>query len=226
MKAIILAAGRGERLRPLTDQVPKPLVKIGNKSLIEYHLEALARSGIHEVIINVAWQRQLVMDTLGDGQRYGVQIHYSVEPEDAPLETAGGIIQALPVLGPDPFLALSSDLWTDFPFQHLPRTCEGLAHLVLVDNPPYHPQGDFALEEGRITLTGTPKFNFGGIGLYHPRLFAACLPGRLPLAPLLKEAIQNHAVTGEYYGGTWFNIGTFDQLAAVRAAAAVTDARC
>ncbi|MDH5444091.1 MAG: nucleotidyltransferase family protein [Gammaproteobacteria bacterium] len=213
MKAMILAAGRGARMRPLTDTTPKPLLKVGGQTLIEYHLQNLHRAGIREVVINHAWLGEQIEDFLGDGSRYGLQIEYSREGEA--LETAGGMLKALSLLGEAPFLAINGDIWTDFPLSELPSTLEGLAHLVLVNNPPQHPQGDFMLNNGLLQTTGIDCLTFSGIGLYHPRLFAGLEPGKRPLAPLLRGAMEQGKVGGEHYQGLWFDIGTPERLAAL-----------
>lgn len=212
MKALILAAGRGQRMRPLTDETPKPLLKIGDKTLIEYHLYALAKAGIKETTINIAFHPQQFLQLLGDGSRYGVCIHYSFEPENDPLDTGGGIFQALPLLGPEPFLVISADLWTQYPLEKLPKNLNNLAHIVLVDNPDHNPQGDFCLINGKVVADGANKLNFGGIGVYHPQLFAECKPGKFSYIPLLTNAMTKNLVSGEHYQGTWFNIGTVAQL--------------
>jgi len=213
MRALILAAGRGERMRPLTDTIPKPLLAVGGRPLIEWHLQALAEAGIREVVINHAWLGEQIEAALGDGERFGLRIRYSPEPPGA-LETAGGIVNALPLLGEAPFLVVNGDIWTDYPFTRLPREPgRGQAHLVLVDNPSHHPQGDFHLAAGRVQAEGTPRLTFSGIGLYSPALFAGLEPGRRPLAPVLREAMARGRVIGEHYGGRWFDIGTPERLA-------------
>lgn len=212
MKAMILAAGRGQRMRPLTDEIPKPLLKIGEKTLIEYHLYALAKAGFKEIIVNIAFHPQQFLKLLGDGSRYGVHIHYSMEPENEPLDTGGGIFQALPLLGSEPFLVISADLWTRYPLEKLPQTLAGLAHIVLVSNPDHNPQGDFCLVDGKVIVEGKDKLNFGGIGIYHPKLFAECQPGKFSYVPLLIDAMAKKLVTGEHYQGIWYNIGTVVQL--------------
>jgi MurNAc alpha-1-phosphate uridylyltransferase len=210
VKAIILAAGRGERMRPLTETTPKPLLRAGGQSLIEYHLHALARAGVHEVVINHSWLGQQIVDYLGDGQRYGVRIVYSAEGEP-PLETAGGIIQALPLLGDAPFILVNADVWTDYDFSQLPRVLRGKAHLVLVDNPVHHPQGDFALQAHSVRNAGN-KLTYSGIGVYSPALFADLPAGVRPLAPLLRAAIEREEISGEWYRGQWWDIGTPERL--------------
>ena len=214
MKAMILAAGRGERMRPLTDSTPKPLLRIGGQMLIEHHVHALARAGFSELVINHAHLGELIVSALGDGSAYGVSIQYSPEPEAA-LETGGGIFNALPLLGEAPFLVVNADIWTDFDFAGLPRDINGMAHLVMVDNPPHHPGGDFSLSEGRLSRQGPAMLTFSGIGVYRPELFAGCSPGAFPLAPLLRTAMDKGQVTGEHFTGNWFDIGTPQRLAAV-----------
>lgn len=207
MKAMILAAGRGERMRPLTDNTPKPLLWSGSKRLIEYLIESLAAAGFIDLVINHAYLGGQIEQALGNGGRYGVQIRYSPEGAQG-LETGGGIFQALPLLGKEPFLAVNGDIWTDYPFTRVQQAPIGLAHLILVDNPPYSPQGDFALQGKRIAAVGANKLTFSGIGVYRPELFAQCRPGRFPLAPLLREAMPWGWVTGERYRGQWRDIGT------------------
>ncbi len=216
MKAMILAAGRGERMRPLTDAVPKPLLRAGDKALIEYLLDGLAAAGWDEVVINHAHLGDRLRAALGDGRRYGLCIQYSSEGEEG-LETGGGIHRALPLLDGDPFLVVNGDIWTDYPFARLPRTLTGLAHLVLVDNPGHHPAGDFALDRGRVLATGAPKLTFSGIGVYRHALFADCRPGKFPLAPLLRAAMAEGRVSGEHHRGAWFDVGTPERLAALDA---------
>ncbi len=210
MKAMILAAGRGERMRPLTDHLPKPLLKVGGKMLIEYHLENIRQAGIHDVVINHAWLGEQIETQLGDGRRYGLHIEYSREGEA--LETAGGIQRALPLLGNEPFMVINGDIWTDYSLDTLPDSLTGMAHLVLVNNPPHHLQGDFALQSGYLLPEGSDCLTFSGIGLYHPELFSGLKPGKSPLAPLLREAMHKQAVTGEHYTGLWFDVGTPERL--------------
>ncbi len=217
MKAMILAAGRGQRLQPLTDETPKPLIEVGSHRLIEHHLIALNHAGINDIIINISYLARKIVDVIGDGSRYGVNITYSWEPTEA-LETGGGIRQALPLLGNEPFLAVSADIWTDFPFDQLPRQLSALAHLILVPNPPHHPKGDFCLIDQQVNMEGNERYNFGGIGIYHPKLFSDHAPGRFPLAPLLEKAIRANQVSGELYNGHWINITTTKELAIARSA--------
>jgi MurNAc alpha-1-phosphate uridylyltransferase len=214
MKAMILAAGRGERMRPLTDDTPKPLLRIGGQTLIEHHIHALAQAGFTELVINHAHLGEQIVAALGDGNAYGVEIRYSAETPAA-LETGGGIFNALPLLGEAPFLVLNADIWTDFPLAELPRQIEGLAHLVLVDNPEHHAQGDFSLSAGQVSQRGPAMLTFGGIGVYSPELFSACTAGAFPLAPLLRQAMDENRVSGEHYQGSWFDIGTPERLEAV-----------
>jgi MurNAc alpha-1-phosphate uridylyltransferase len=214
MKAMLLAAGRGERMRPLTDHTPKPLLRVAGRTLIGHHIEALARAGFRELVINHAHLGSQLVAALGDGADYGVHIDYSAEPPGA-LETGGGIFNALALLGAGPFLVVNADIWTDFDFAVLPRQPEGLAHLVLVDNPAHHPAGDFALEDGRVREDGPARLTFSGIGVYRPALFAGCAAGAFPLAPLLRRAMAAGQVSGERYAGAWFDIGTPERLTEV-----------
>lgn len=213
MHAMILAAGRGERMRPLTDHTPKPLLDVDGKPLIVHHIERLAAAGFRRLVINHAHLGRLIEDALGDGSRWGVEIRYS--PEGKALETGGGIFKALPLLGSGPFLVVNGDVWTDVDFAQL-RMAEGqLAHLVLVDNPPHNPSGDFALNDGRLLPEGSPCYTFSGIGIYHPELFRDCLPGAFPLAPMLRAAMDQGLVSGEHHGGHWVDIGTPERLQAL-----------
>lgn len=210
MRAMILAAGRGERMRPLTDKTPKPLLKVGGHYLIDYHLRALAAAGFEDVVINHAHLGEQLEQALGDGERYSLSIQYS--PEGSALETGGGIFNALPLLGDEPFLVINGDVWTDYPFERLRTQAVQLAHLVLVDNPPQHPKGDFALSEGRVSEAQGERLTFSGIGVYRAELFAGCKPGAFPLAPILRRAMAADLVSGEHYQGRWFDIGTPERL--------------
>jgi MurNAc alpha-1-phosphate uridylyltransferase len=216
MKAMILAAGRGERMRPLTDAMPKPLLRVGDHCLIEYHLRSLVAAGIREVVINLGYRGEQIQALLDDGRRYGLTIAYSHEGERV-LDTGGGIYHALPLMGTEPFVVINGDIFTDFPLQRLPSRPAGLAHLVLVTNPPHHPQGDFCLADGRIATQGTPRLTFSGIGVYHPELFADCVPGVFPLAPLLRRAMAAGQVSGERYEGLWCDVGTPQRLSQLAA---------
>lgn len=210
MKAMILAAGRGERMRPLTDHTPKPLLMVGGKALIEHHIEAVARAGIHDIVINHAWLGEQIERHLGDGTRFNVHIQYSREGKA--LETGGGIFKALPLLGDDAFLVINGDIFTDLDLATLPTQIDGLAHLVLVNNPAHNPRGDFALLNGKVQTSGPAMLTFSGIGVYRPELFAQCQPGAFPLAPLLRAAMAQGQVTGSYFQGKWLDIGTPERL--------------
>ncbi len=207
LKAMILAAGRGERLRPLTDRVPKPLLEVGGQPLLAWHILALRTAGCSELVINLGHLGARIRTYCGCGERFGVTVHYSQEPPGA-LETGGGIQQALPLLGPDPFVVVNGDVWTDYPLADLPAQPGGLAHLVLVDNPAHHPAGDFALRAGRVTLDSEPRLTFAGISVLRPGLFAGWRPGCFPLAPLLAAAAASGQVGGEHYRGRWYDVGT------------------
>jgi N-acetyl-alpha-D-muramate 1-phosphate uridylyltransferase len=210
---MLLAAGRGERLRPITDTVPKPLVAVAGKPLIVYHLEALARAEVRDVVINLSWLGEAIRATLGDGSRYGVRIAYS-EEGPVPLETGGGIHRALPLLGPNPFLVVNSDVWTDMDFSRVLTLEEGAeARLLLAPNPPHHPHGDFGLEGDFVAEREAGRFTYTGIGVYRPELFAGCAPGKFPLLPLLKRAIAARRLRGEVYRGEWLDIGSPERLA-------------
>lgn len=210
---MLLAAGRGERLRPITDTLPKPLVEVAGKPLIVYHLEALARAGVRDVIINLSWLGEKIRAALGDGSRYGVRIAYS-EEGPVPLETGGGIHRALPLLGPGPFLVVNSDVWTDMDFSRVLTLEEGAdARLLLAPNPPHHPRGDFGLEGDFVVEREGDRLTYTGIGVYRPELFEGCLPGKFPLLPLLKRAIAARRLRGEVYRGEWLDIGSPDRLA-------------
>jgi len=211
MKAMILAAGRGERMRPLTDDTPKALLLAGNKPLIEYHVEALAKAGINEIVINHAHLGKQIEQMLGDGHNFGIEIIYSAEG-DAGLETGGGIFNALPLLGDGPFIVVNADIWCDYPFERLPTKLSGLAHLVLVNNPAHHPQGDFVLNNAQVSNEGDERLTFSGIGVYRPALFVGCSPGVFALAPLLRKAIDEGKVSGEHFKGNWVDIGTPERL--------------
>ena len=216
MRAMILAAGRGERMRPLTDHTPKPLLKIGGKPLIVWHLERLAKAGFKEVIVNHAHLGAQIEAALGSGAPWGLHIQYS--PEKIALETAGGIANALPLLGEKPFLVVNGDVFCEIDFAGLHLENGKLAHLVLVDNPPQHNQGDFALEKGLVKNTGTQMLTFSGIGVYHPDLFKTIIRGdAAKLAPLLRHAMLEEKVAGAYFSGVWHDIGTPERLAALDA---------
>ncbi len=209
MKAMILAAGRGERLRPLTDRVPKPLLEVQGKPLILHHLEALSRAGFAEIVINLSWLGDQIRALLGDGTDLGLTIEYSAEPDA--LETAGGIRQALPLLG-ERFVVVNADIFTDYDFARLKHS-DSIAHLVLVENPRHHTDGDFTLTESIIGAEGSPLYTFSGISQYHRSFFAGLSPGKQALAPLLYAAAARQQVTGELFRGTWTDIGTAERLA-------------
>lgn len=216
MRAMILAAGRGERMRPLTDHTPKPLLEVGGKALIVRHLERLAEAGVGDVVINVAWLGDRIRAALGDGAALGLKIRYSPEPPGA-LETAGGIRAALPLLGSDPFLVVNGDLWCDYPLDRLVgRAPRGLAHLVLVDNPAHHPGGDFALVDGEVRADREPRLTYAGIGVYRPELFTGLPPGRRALRPVLDRAIADGQVSGEAFHGAWADVGSPERLQRLR----------
>ena len=214
MKAMILAAGKGERMRPLTLHTPKPLLRAAGMPLIERQVRALAAAGFDQLVINHAWLGEQIEAYLGDGSRFGVHIQWSAEGE--PLETGGGILKALPLLGDEPFLIVNGDIWSDYDFSRQRRPLNGLARLVLVDNPPHHPQGDFRLCDGRIideALQACPRYTYSGIATLSPALFAGCAPGRFKLAPLLRQALQQQALEGEHHAGQWIDVGTPQRLA-------------
>jgi len=217
MKAMILAAGKGERLRPLTLHTPKPLVCAGGVPLIEYQLQALRRAGFDQLVINHAWLGQQIEDYLEDGARFDVSIRYS--PEGEPLETGGGIFKALPLLGEEAFVIANGDIWTDFDYASLQGAlAEGdLAHLVLVDNPGHHARGDFCLRDGRVSdyREGEPSLTYSGIAVLHPALFDGCEPGAFKLAPLLRQAMDAGRVSGVQHAGRWVDVGTHERLADV-----------
>ena len=216
MKAMILAAGRGERMRPLTDQTPKPLLSVGGKPLIVWHLERLAKAGFKEVVINHAHLGAQIEQALGDGKSWDLKIQYS--PEKTALETAGGIANALPLLGSVPFLVVNGDTFIEIDFVSLKLPPNHLAHLVLVDNPAQHPQGDFAIENGLLKNDGVAKLTFSGVGIYHPDLFASLVPGEpAKLAPLLRQAIANNLASAQHYQGVWHDIGTPERLSSLDA---------
>lgn len=226
MKALIFAAGSGERMRPLTDTTPKPLLAVGGKRLIEWHLEKLAGCGIEDVVINTSWLAEQFPEVLGDGARWGLRIRYSHEGT-TPLETGGGMLHALPLLGDEPFLLVNGDVWTDLDFATLPREPGGLAHLVMVDCPPQATQGDFALDpDGHVRSDGPRRLTYAGIGVYRPRLLAGWrehsrdagaddTPPRFRLAPILRAHMARAEITGEHHRGRWTDVGTPERLRAL-----------
>ncbi len=213
---MILAAGRGERMRPLTDHTPKPLLPVGGRPLIDWHLERLAAAGFREVVINLAWLGERIAEHVGDGHGYGLRVSWSREGETG-LETGGGIARALPLLGDGPFLVINGDVWCDLDPTTLPGQPDGLAHLVLVTNPEHNPAGDFALEGGRVVDAGGERLTFSGIGVYRPELFSGHPGGAFRLAPLLHSAVAAGRVTGSRYPGVWCDVGTPQRLAALDA---------
>ncbi|MFT4048111.1 MAG: nucleotidyltransferase family protein [Solimonas sp.] len=216
-KAFILAAGRGERMRPLTDHTPKPLLEVGGRALIEHHLLRLAAAGVAEIVINLGWLGAQIRERLGDGGCYGVRIEYSDEGWPA-LETGGGTRRALSLLGTAPFISISGDIYSDYPLQKLVESARqwrggDLAHLVLVPNPPFHPRGDFSLIDGRIVEPAQPPLlTYANFAVIDPRLFAAHADGTFPIAPLLRAAAREHRCSAELYTGPWSNVGTPEQL--------------
>jgi MurNAc alpha-1-phosphate uridylyltransferase len=226
MRALIFAAGKGERMRPLTEHTPKPLLLAGGKPLIAWHLEKLAALGVSDIVINTSWLAECFEPVLGDGSRWGLRLHYSFEGAQ-PLETGGGMQHARRLLGPDPFLAVNGDIWTDFDFARLPREPTGLAHLVMVGNPAQHPRGDFSLDQAGLLHDddGQPRLTFSGIAVYRPEVLdgwqqvigpvtgAAESPARFKLAPLLVAAMRRGLATGQLHDGTWTDVGTPERLA-------------
>jgi len=219
MKAMVLAAGRGERLRPLTDRVPKPLLEAGGKPLLAWHLERIAAAGIREAVINVSHLASQIVERFGEGAEYGLRIQWSREPER--LETAGGLAQARPLLGPSPFLLVNADIWCDFDLAALAarRLAPGrLAHLVLIQNPPHHPDGDFSLHGESVGNAASPRYTYAGIAVIAPELFADIPAGsKAPLGPLLRAGALRNAITGEVHPGAWHDAGTAERLASLRA---------
>ena len=211
MKSMILAAGLGTRMRPLTDKTPKPLLKVGGIPLIVWHIERLAHDGFTDIVINIAHLGYQIPEALGDGSEWGVNITYSDEQEEGALESAGGIVKALPLLGDEPFVVLNGDVWTDYDFQDHRKLADGiLAHLVLVPNPEHNPEGDFALEDNKVV--DAKQYTFSGIGYYSQKLFEGVPYGKSALAPLLRAAMKEGKVTGELYEGEWLDIGTAERL--------------
>ena len=212
--AMILAAGRGERLRPLTDHLPKPLIKIGDRCLIEHHLVALAQAGFDQVVINLDHLGDMIESHIGDGKRYGLSVVYSREPEGA-LDTGGGIRQALRLITTDPFVVLNSDIWTDLYLDSLPDGIDGQGHLLLVDNPVHNPAGDFHLLGQKVLnqpVGNSVSLTFSGIGIYRHSLFNDSPRGRFPLAGLLRQAADGNQLSGQHFSGQWIDVGTVDRL--------------
>ena len=216
MKAMLLAAGRGERLRPITDTLPKALVPVGGKPLIAWHLAALARAGIRDVVINLSWLGEQLQAALGDGRDFGVRISWSEEGPVA-LETGGGIFRALPLLGPQAFLVVSADIWTDIDFSRVRLEPDALAHLMLISNPPHHPRGDFGLDGELVVERDDERLTYANVGVYRPEFFEGCTAGRFPLLQPLRRAIAARRVRGELYRGRWSDVGTAERLADLNA---------
>ena len=216
MKAMLLAAGRGERLRPITDTLPKALVPVGGKPLIAWHLAALARAGIGDVVINLSWLGEQLQAALGDGRDFGVRISWSEEGPVA-LETGGGIFRALPLLGPQAFLVVSADIWTDIDFSRVRLEPDALAHLMLISNPPHHPRGDFGLDGELVVERDDERLTYANVGVYRPEFFEGCTAGRFPLLQPLRRAIAARRVRGELYRGRWSDVGTAERLADLNA---------
>lgn len=227
MNALIFAAGKGERMRPLTEHTPKPLLRVGGKRLIEWHIEKLASLGCQNIVINTSWLAECFQPALGDGSHYGVRLHYSYEGPE-PLETGGGMAMALRHLGDAPFIAVNGDVFCDYDFASLPRQAKGLAHLVMVNNPEHNPNGDFALSpDGLLHSEGENRLTFSGIGIYRPELLLQCqhewaVAGveypRFKLAPILRRAMHAQKITGEHFSGQWTDVGTPERLAELDAA--------
>jgi MurNAc alpha-1-phosphate uridylyltransferase len=213
---MILAAGRGERLRPMTDTIPKPLLRVRGQPLIERHVMGLAGAGVERIVINLAWLGSQIREYLGDGARYGVTIVYSEEQPRA-LETAGGIFRALPHLGPEPFAVVNGDIYTNFPFETLRLAADREAHLILVPNPPQHPRGDFGLEQGLALSAAASQYTFSGIAMYRGAFFAGCTDGVFPLKPLLLRSMAAKRCSAELYSGVWEDVGTAERLRALNA---------
>ena len=216
MIAMILAAGRGERMRPLTEETPKSLVEVRGETLLERHLRALCAAGVENVVINLGWLGDKVLEHIGSGKRYGINVVYSNEGENI-LETGGGIHRALPMLGTDPFLVVNADIYTDMPLSGIGLAADDLAHLVLVPTPPEKEAGDFALEDDRIRNAGAELLTFSGVAVYRPEFFAGCEAGRFSVAPLLRSAADDDRVSGSVYAGLWRDVGTPARLAELNA---------
>jgi len=212
--ALIFAAGRGERMLPLTTDTPKPLLSVGGKPLIVWHLEKIARLGISHVVINTSYLAEQFPKMLGDGSRWGVAIHYCYEGSE-PLETGGGMLNALPFLSETPFLCVNGDIWTEMDFCNLCIDTESLAHLIMVDNPPHNSRGDFVLREGKLWDEPSPRLTFSGMGIYRPALLSPCSPAKFSLAPLLRAAMREGKVSGQHYRGAWHDVGTPERLIAL-----------
>lgn len=216
MIAMILAAGRGERLRPLTDSVPKSLVEVRGEALLERHLRNLQSGGIETVVINLGWHGAQILERVGSGERFGLNVIYSDEGEHI-LETGGGIRRALPMLGSDPFLVVNADIYTDMPVPRITLRDDDLAHLVLVPTPADKDGGDFALQHGRVRNAGDEMYTFSGVSVYRPEFFAGCEPGRFSVVPMLRDAADQGRIAGSVYAGSWRDVGTPERLAELNA---------
>lgn len=217
MNAMILAAGRGERMRPLTDHCPKPLLSVGGLPLIDWQLARLEAAGVDRVVINTAWLGGMIRDHVAGRARSAMEVQI-VDEGDQALETAGGIVNALPLLGPQPFIVVNGDVWCDFDLARLPREPEGLGHLLLVDNPAHHPQGDFHFDGYSVRADGSaPRYTFAGIACYRPELFTGLCPAVAPLGPLLTRACERRQLTGHHHSGQWCDVGTPERLRALDA---------
>ena len=216
MKAMVMAAGRGERMRPITDKLPKPLVPVAGKPLIVYHLERLAAAGVRDVVVNLSWLGDQIRAALGDGREYRLSISYSQEPAQ-PLETGGGIFKALPLLGPGPFLVVNGDTWSDIDYSHLALEDGANGRIVLVPNPTHNLRGDFGIDGDFVVDRETDRFTYSGVGVYRPEFFDRCSPGRFPMLPLLKRAIAARVLRGEVHRGEWCDVGTPERLATLDA---------
>ncbi len=221
MKAMILAAGQGTRMRPLTNHTPKPLLEVAGKPLIVWHLEKLKQAGFTDIVINIAWLGDQIPAALGNGSAFGLTIQYSDEQNGGALETAGGIVKALDLLGNQPFLVISGDIWCDYDLSSpIELEKNNLAHLILVNNPAHHPRGDFAMQNGQLSQQGDPKYTFSGIGYYQPDLFIPLrdkikqgeIPKQQPIGALLRATMDKGKVSGEYFAGDWRDIGTPERL--------------
>jgi len=216
MKAMILAAGRGERLRPLTDEIPKPLIEVGGRTLLERHLDSVRSAGIKTVVINLGWLGQMIVEYVGSGTRFGLEVVYSQEGDDV-LETGGGIHKALPVLGSQPFLVVNADIYTDMPMPEMSLEDTCLGHLVMVPTPDYRERGDFNIDAGLIRNDANAIYTFSGVAIYRPEFFAGCEAGRFSIAPMLREAADSGQLSASLYEGLWADAGTPDRLEALRA---------
>ena len=215
MRAMILAAGRGERLRPITDETPKPLIDVAGKSLLERHLESVKSAGIRKVVINLGWLGDRIVERVGSGTNYGLDVRYSQEGDDI-LETGGGIHKALPMLGKEPFLVVNADIYTDMPIPDMSLASGSLGHLVMVPTPDYRANGDFDLEAGLVRNSEDAAYTFSGVAIYRPEFFDGCEAGRFSIAPMLREAADRGQLSGSLYEGRWADAGTPERLAALR----------